>query len=298
MIEVARHASFAGAARQRLLDPSSVSRTVAQIEAELGFRVFQRTTRSMSLTDVGERYIRRIEAALQELDAAAEEATLLHATPQGRLRMTASVAFGQRCLVPLLPKFRSEFPALQLELILTDSNLDLIGEGIDLAIRLGPGLTGDVVGAKLMDTHYRVCASAAYLRKAPKLAGPADLAAAAALLFTFPGFRSHWLFRNRRGVVTDVAVKGDILISNALALRECALAGLGPALLPDWLIDDDIADRRLIDLYPGYEVTATTFDTAAFLLYSNRTFLPGKVRLTIDFLRRHLVRRRSRLRAG
>jgi DNA-binding transcriptional LysR family regulator len=298
MIDVVRHASFAGAARRHHLDPSSVSRTVAQIEAELGFRIFRRTTRSMSLTEVGERYIQRIEAVLQELDAAAEEAKALHATPQGRLRMTASVAFGQRCLMPLLPKFRNEFPALQLELILSDSNLDLIGEGIDLAIRLGPGFTGDVIGAKLMDTRYRVCASAAYLKKAPKLRKPADLAGVASLLFTFPGFRSRWLFRSRSGAIADVPVKGDILISNALALRECALAGLGPALLPDWLIDDDIASRRLIDLYPSYEVTATTFDTAAFLLYSNRTFLPNKVRLTIDFLRRHLVRRRSRLRAG
>ncbi len=242
MVDVARHASFAGAARHRHLDPSSVSRAIAQIEAELGFRIFRRTTRSMSLTEVGERYVRRIEAVLQEVDAAAEEAKVLNTTPNGRLRMTASVAFGHRCLVPILPKFRNEFPALQLELILTDSNLDLIGEGIDLAIRLGPGLTGDLVGAKLMDTHYRICASAAYLKRAPKLKEPADLSAVASLLFTFPGFRSRWLFRNRRGVVTDVPVKGDILVSNALALRECAIAGLGPALLPDWLIDDDIAN--------------------------------------------------------
>jgi DNA-binding transcriptional LysR family regulator len=296
MIDVAHHTSFAKAARQHDIDPSSISRTIAQIEAELGFRVFQRTTRSMSLTEAGRRYIQRLEAVLQELAAAAEEASAFNAAPKGRLRMTASVAFGNRCLVPLLPKFRTGFPELQLELILSDDNLDLVGESIDLAIRLGPSLSGDVVGAKLFDTRYRVCASAAYLAKSPRVKKPADLSAVACLLFTLPEFRSRWLFRNSHGVISEVPVAGNIVISNALALRECALAGLGPALLPNWLIDHDIANRRLTDLFPGYHATATTFDTAAFVLYPNRAFLPNKVRLTIDFLRRHMTARRSRLR--
>ncbi len=123
---------------------------------------------------------------------------------------------------------------------------------------------------------------------------PADLSVVASLLFTYPDFRSRWLFRNSRNVVTEVPVRGDILISNALALRECALADLGPALLPNWLIDEDIAKRRLVHLFPTYDATATTFDTAAFVLYPNRAFLPTKVRLTIDFLRQQLLRRRSR----
>jgi len=294
MIDVARNPSFARVARQHDLDPSSVSRTIAQVEAELGFRVFQRTTRSMSLTEAGERYILRIQPALQEFEAATEEAGALSANPAGRLRLTASVAFGNRCLVPLLPAFRKKIPDLQLELILTDSNLDLVGEAVDLAIRLGPGLSGDLIGSKLFDTSYRVCASPAYLKRVPGLRKPADLSVVASLLFTYPDFRSRWLFRNSRNVVTEVPVRGDILISNALALRECALADLGPALLPNWLIDEDIAKRRLVHLFPTYDATATTFDTAAFVLYPNRAFLPTKVRLTIDFLRQQLLRRRSR----
>ncbi len=294
MIDVVHHASFAGAARQYDVDPSSVSRTIAQIEAELGFRIFQRTTRNLSLTEAGEHYVRKVEPALQELDAAAEEANALRAGPKGRLRLTASVAFGNRCLVPLLPKFRKRFPDLQLELILTDSNLDLVGEGIDLAIRLGPELSGDVVGTRLFHTRYRVCASPAYLKKTPKLRKPADLSGVACLLFTLAEFRSRWLFRDKTGTITEVPVTGDILISNALALRDAALSGLGPALLADWLIDEDIASGRLLDLFPRHAVTATTFDAAAFALYPNRTFLPGKVRLAIDFLREQLATRRAR----
>lgn len=296
VIDVVRQASFAGAARQRDVDPSSVSRMIAAVEEELGFRIFQRTTRSMSLTEAGERYVRRAELALQELDAAAEEATALGTVPRGRLRLTASVAFGNRCLVPLLPKFRTEFPELQLELILTDSNLDLVSDGIDLAIRLGPGVSGDLVGAKLFDTRYRVCASPAYLRGISRPKRPADLSGMPCLLFTFPGFRSRWLFRNRRGDISEVAVHGDLLLSNALGLRDCARAGLGPALLPDWLIDEDLAGKRLVDLFPDWQVTATTFDTAAYMLYPNRAFLPVKVRRTIDFLRRHLAKQVNRAR--
>ncbi len=87
-----------------------------------------------------------------------------------------------------------------------------------------------------------------------------------------------------------------MLLSNALALRDCARAGLGPALLPDWLIDEDLAGRTLVDLFPDWQVTATTFDTAAYVLYPNRAFLPVKVRRTIDFLRRHLVKPTKRAR--
>jgi DNA-binding transcriptional LysR family regulator len=132
------------------------------------------------------------------------------------------------------------------------------------------------------------------VKKTPRLRKPADLAAVSCLLFTFPEFSSRWLFRNSQGLVTEVPIKGDILISNALALRECALAGLGAALLPNWLIDDDIAGRRLVNLFPTYRAAATTFDTAAFVLYPNRAFLPNKVRRTIDFLRHEFAKRGSR----
>jgi DNA-binding transcriptional LysR family regulator len=112
----------------------------------------------------------------------------------------------------------------------------------------------------------------------------------ASLLFALPEFRRSWLFRDTKGIVDEVPVRGDMVISNALALRDCAIAGLGPALLADWLIDEDIAAGRLVHLFPDYQAAATTFETAAFMLYPSRAFLPNKVRVTIDFLRRHLGR--------
>ena len=289
-IDVAQRGNFAAAARDRDVDPSSMSRIIAALELELGVRLFQRTTRRLSLTEAGERYLRRVEALVDELEQARDEALTIDAAPSGTLRMTASVAFGSKCIVPLLGEFRGAFPSLKLELLLDDSNLDLVSERLDLALRLAPSIEADVVGLRLFGTRYRVCASPAYLETARALTAPADLRGHKCLLFALPEFRSRWLFRSAEGKIAEVPVDGDVLISNALALRDCALASMGPALLADWLIDDDLAAGRLVDVFPAYHVAASSFDTAAWLLYPSRAFLPNKVRVSIDFLRRKLSR--------
>jgi len=138
------------------------------------------------------------------------------------------------------------------------------------------------------DTRYRVCASPAYLKRAGPLNTPEHLSAHRCLLFALPEFRSRWLFCDSAGVLSKVAIDGDIITSNALVLRECALAGLGPALLANWLIDRDLAEGRLVNLFPGHRVTATNFETAAWLLVPSRAFLPGKVQVAIDFLQSRL----------
>ncbi|MBD2248413.1 hypothetical protein H6G26_34235 [Nostoc sp. FACHB-888] len=128
--------------------------------------------------------------------------------------------------------------------------------------------------------------SPAYLEREKYLHVPDDLRVHKCLLFTLPNFRSRWLFRDSNGTVSEVPIEGDIVISNALGLRDCALAGMGPALLANWLIDEDIAQGKLIDLFANYHVTATDFETAAWLLYPSKTYLPNKVRVMINFLKR------------
>jgi len=285
LVDIAHRGSFAEVARERALDPSSVSRMIASLEAELGFRLFQRTTRRVVLTEAGELYLRRIEAIADEFDQALDEALAVSTGPTGVLRMTTTVAFGEKVIVPLLPRFREAFPAVELDVILSDLNLDLIEDRIDLAMRLGAGVTGDLVVSKLMDTRYHVCASPEYLRREGRPHAPEELAARDCLLFALPGFRTRWMFRGTAGAVTEVPVKGGIIVSGALALRTLALAGAGPALLADWLVSEDIAAGRLVDLFSDHRVTATTFETAVWLLYPSRSFLPQKVRAMIGFLR-------------
>lgn len=284
--DVARLGSFAAAARLHGLDASSVSRSVAGIEAALNLRLFQRTTRRLSLTDEGSRYLSRAAPLIDELDRLAQDSRAR--APAGTLRLTASVTFGQTRILPLLPAFRAAYPDVALDCQFTDANLDLIAERIDLAIRLAPLIEGDVIATRLMTTRYRVVASPGYLAQSPPLNAPEDMAMHRALLFTLRQFRSRWIFR-RGGVVREVPVSGDITLSPAGTLREAALAQLGPALLPDWLVDGDIAAGRLIHCLPDWEVTATRFDTGAWAVYPSRAWLPAKTRAMIDFLRAALA---------
>jgi DNA-binding transcriptional LysR family regulator len=288
-VAVAHRGSFAAVARERAIDPSSVSRAVADLERDLGLRLFQRTTRRMALTEAGETFLARIEPLVEELGRAAEAVQSASGAPAGTLRLTASVTFGQRRIVPILGAFRARYPGLRIEAVFTDANVDLIAERIDLAVRLAPAVEGDLVAAKLIDTRYRVVASPAYLARHP-LAAPQDLAGHRCLLFAIRAFRTRWLFRDAAGRVTEVPVDGDVTLSPAGSLLDATLADLGPALLPDWLITEDLAARRLVDCFPAFEATATTFDTAAWLVYPSRAYLPQKVRVMADFLRAALRR--------
>jgi DNA-binding transcriptional LysR family regulator len=261
-VDVARLGSFAHAARELSLDPSSVSRTVAALEDELGVRLFQRTTRKLSLTEAGHGYLARVAPLVDELEHAREEALALskgaNNQAQGTLRMTSSVSFGTIQLAPLLPEFHRLHPQLKVELLLTDANLNLVNDRIDLAVRLGSQFEGDAVLTQLMRTRYRVCASPSYIAAHGAPATPSELAQRRCLLLSLPEFRHEWHFKDAKGNIESVPIDGDIIISSPLALRRCAIDGLGPVLLTDWLANEAIADR---------------------------TYLPLKVRVMVDFLK-------------
>jgi DNA-binding transcriptional LysR family regulator len=284
---VARQSSFAAVARDLGIDPSAVSRNIALLEAELGVRLFQRSTRAMALTEAGERYLAHIAPLIEELDRARDDITALKADPAGNVRVTASIAFGQVCLIPLLPALHASFPRLQLDVILTDSNLDIVTERIDIALRLGPSYGADMIGVKLFSTRYYVAVSPSYVEKAGPIGRPSELAGRDCLRQALPDYRSRWQFK-QDGNMEEVPIEGSFIISSALALRQAALDGLGPALLANWLIDEDLAAGRLVDLCPDHVAAAAGFDTGAWLLYASRSYLPSKVRATIDFLRANL----------
>lgn len=288
-VEVSRRLNFSDVARNRDIEPSSVSRTISSLETELGERLFHRTTRKLTLTEAGALYLARVEPLVAQLDDAKHEVRATGRGPRGILRLSASVAFGQARLVPLLAAFCERYPDLKLELLMDDANLDLIDHGIDLAVRLAPGVDANVIVSKLMDTRYHVVAAPGWL-DTRQLSSPDELSEHRVLRFTLPGYRDRWLFRDKSGEVTIVPVDGDLLISSAIGLRDAALAGLGPALLADWLIGPELRNGQLIDCFPAYRVTATEFDTAAWLIYPSRSYLPGKVRIMIDFLKEHIAR--------
>jgi DNA-binding transcriptional LysR family regulator len=190
--------------------------------------------------------------------------------------------------VPLLPKFEALYPALTVELLLTDAVIDLFTERIDLAVRLGLLSDSTLIAQQLMPTRYFVCASPDYLRRAGQPEQPLDVEQHDCLLFPLPGFRFRWIFKDRHETFSEVPVHGRMLISSAIALQQCAIAGMGLALLPNWLIDQDLQAGTLINLFPDHAVTATDFSTAAWLIYPSRAYIPLKVQVFIDFLRKNI----------
>lgn len=296
LLQVIRHGSFAGAARELNLDPSSVSRSVAALEDELGVRLFQRSTRQLALTEAGSLFAARIEPLLEEFRQARLAATDAGGEVRGVLRLSVSNTFGLRCIVPLLPAFCQQHPALQIDLVLSDAQDDLLAQRIDLAVRLGALHDSSLVALPLRRIRYRVVAAPAWLAaRGQALTEPAALSDCGCLCFPLAGFRDRWRFSRiqhdpgQPSAGVTVAIHPRLIATNGLALRECALAGLGPALLPDWLIDADLAAGTLVDLFADHEVSASDAPSGAWLVYPSRSYVPAKVRVFIDFLRQALL---------
>ncbi len=284
-VEVVKRGSFAAVARDRNIAPSTVSRAVVALEDELGVRLFQRSTRRLELTEAGILYFERIEPVVEELQRARHMAADMSETPRGLLRITAPVSFGQLMLIPLLPEFAETYPELSFDLQLTDTIVDLLADRIDVALRTGALSDSGFIASQLCPMALVVCASPRYLERYGQPALPADLQSHQCLCFSIGGWRSRWRFRDRQGHITEEPVRSRVVISNGLALKQCALADMGIALLPQWFVWQELRDGTLRNLFPDYDATRTEFDEAVWLLYPSRSYLPLKVRVFVDYLK-------------
>ena len=290
--EVMRRGSYAKAALARGVDPSSISRTILGLEDQLGIRLFQRTTRRLSPTEAGAVYFQRMEPLLEEFESARLEALDIDRHPRGTLRIAAPASFAQLNLVEPLAELAKLYPELSFDLILTDAALDLVAERIDVAVRLGPLAPSQLVAVRLASMRGSVCASPAYLAEHARPRRPKDLAFHKCMLLDMPGFDSIWRFESSKGKREEIAVSGRLRSSNAIALKQFALAGLGVALLARWISGRELEEGQLIDLFPRYEVTSANFDhPAVWILYPSRAYLPLKVRVLIDYLKARFARR-------
>ena len=287
-VDVVRKGSLSAVARDRGMSPSSISRVITGLEADLGARLFYRTTRRLAPTESGLLLLARIEPHLEELrqalDAIADSAEVV----SGVLRVTTSTSFAVARLSSLLGEFATLYPDLSVELFVTDRVVDLVGERFDLALRHGPLPDSTLVAQTLLSTRYYATASPAYVSRYGRPATPTDLSNHHCLMFPLPGFASFWRFRDAAGHVEEAPVSGRILVNSGLVLRRCALDGAGIVLLSDWLIGDDIENGGLIDLFPEHRVTPTNFDTVLSAVYPSRRLVPRKVRALVDFLRERL----------
>lgn len=282
-VDAVARGSFASVARARRIAPSSVSRLVAELETELEVRLFQRTTRRLSLTEAGQAYLDRVVPLLQELDQARDLARDLAAGPRGVLRIAVTGTFAQLHLARWLPRFLAQHQDLRVELALDERYTDLIADHIDVAIRLGHLPSTSAVAKKL-------CAMPRAIVASPRLLGgravlkPEEVETMPCLLFPHEGYGPRWTFRDRRGKVRELEPQSRVVAADGLVLRSLALAGEGLALLPRWLCADELAAGSLVDVFPTHDVTATEFDAVVSLLYASRSYLPLKVRVFVEFM--------------
>ncbi len=286
-----RQRSFTDVAKQQGTAPSSVSRTIASLEKELGVLLFQRSTRKLEPTEAGLIYFDRISPIIKELETAKQIIADVNEEPTGTLRVTASIVYGQTNIAPLLPDIIDKYPSLTIELLLTDAYLDLIEDRVDVAIRLGSLQDSSYIARQINSIQFVICASPGYIEKYGAPANPEEVRNHNCLIFPRVGHNNNWLFKDTKNKIHDIQIHGQCLITNSESIRQCTILGMGLALLPDWLVYNDIQSGSLIRLFNQYSVTATDFNSGIHLLYPSREYIPLKTRIFINYLLDHIKRK-------
>jgi DNA-binding transcriptional LysR family regulator len=278
---VAQHASFSKAAAQLGVSPSALSQTVRGLEARLGMRLLNRTTRRVGVTEAGALFLQRVLPALEQFNAAFSELDELRGKPTGTLRVSLPRVAMMTLIAPLLREFCSAFPHIRLELIADDRFVDLAGEGFDAGIRLGESLAQGMIAVRATrELRVAVVGSPDYFRRKPRPLQPTDLHQHSCVRFRFSsGAIYRWEF-GRNGQDFEIDVDGPLICNDNLLMLLAAKQGLGLAHLMDDMVREDLMSGALVRVledwcppFPGF-----------YLYYPSRAQMPLKLRVLIDFL--------------
>ena len=237
--------SFSGAAEQLGLSKATVSKAVTRVEARLGARLFNRTSRRLALTDAGRQLAARAAQLLAAADEAEREAMSQSASPRGLVRLAAPMSFGLSQLAPLLPDFCAAYPDITLDLHLSDAMVDLIGDGFDAALRIAAMPDSSLLARRLCAVSLLVVAAPAYLKRRGRPSHPLHLADHACLGYSYAPTPDSWRFTNAAGEVASVRAVGPLRINNGDAMIPALVAGLGISVLPDFIVSDAVKAGRL-----------------------------------------------------
>lgn len=271
--------SFAGAADKLDLLRGMATRYVAQLEAHLGVRLLNRTTRKLSLTEAGSDYYQRATQILAMVEEAETSAAQEASVPRGTLRVTSSVAFGVRHLGRAITEYLQRHPEVEIDVTLNDRVVDLVEEGFDVAIRVAARIDPGLVARRLTRARVAACASPDYLKRHGTPKSPEQLAGHNCISYAYWSLQNEWHFR-REGVERTVRISGNLRGNNGDILVNAAVEGLGVILHPTFLVYETLQQKRLVRILPDWEAD----ELSVFAVYPHRKFLPPKVRSFIDFL--------------
>jgi DNA-binding transcriptional LysR family regulator len=278
-VRVAEAQSFTEVARETGATQSSVSKQIAALEHHLGARLFNRTTRSLTLTEVGRSYY---EHCSEVLDSVTQATALIgrgRIAPTGLVRVGTPVGFGRLHVASRIRRLLDKYPALRVELVMSDGFVDLVEEGLDVAIRVGEIRDQSLVARRIGITRRVTVGSAEYFARHGEPRSPEDLTHHNCIVYTYLATGHEWHFVGPQGPVS-VRVRGNFLANNSEAVREAVAAGVGIAVTPIWLFRDEITSGLVRAVLPDCEPKRLPIHA----VYPSRRFVPTKVRVLVDFL--------------
>jgi len=279
-VRVAECRSFSEAARRLNLSKSVISRQVSTLEQELGARLFNRTTRSLTLTEVGGAYLERCQRILADIEEANQSVSNLQAAPRGKLKVSAPVPFTTQHLGPALPDFLARYPEVEVDIALNDRFVNLVEEGYDLAIRVGRLDDSSLIAKFLAPARMAVVGSAAYLAERGAPTNPEELNQHCCLLYSNLTTPDEWSFVAPDGRKSTIEVKGRLRANNGDVLRQAALAGLGLVMLPTFIVGPDLQAGTLVQVLEDF----VPQQIGIYAVYPHARHLSPKVRAFVDFL--------------
>ncbi|MGN8249424.1 LysR family transcriptional regulator [Pseudomonas sp. SMV7] len=282
--KVAEEGSFAAAARVMGVSVPTVSRAVARLEQRLGGRLFNRTSRQLSLTEFGHSVAGRAGDIYRQAEEAEGQAMALSVQPRGQVRLAVPMSFGLRWVAPLLPKLIRQYPELSIDLHLSDASVDLIAEGFDAALRIAALPDSSLVARRLCAVTQLLVASPAYLERHGRPQHPRELANAACLSYAYRARTQVWRFTDASGAEEDVLPNGPLRVTNADAMLPVLLEGLAIAELPEFIASEYLADGRLERILPAWSMTRG----GLYFVTPSARPRPAKISALSDFFHEHL----------
>lgn len=282
---VVEEGSFSAAARTLGVTPSSVSRQISALEAELGVRLFNRTTRTQSLTEAGEIYFRHARRIVSDIEEAQSAVRRLADTPSGSLHVTVEADLAITFISPILTDFLKRYPDVQVRLSMTTEVVDLVHSGIDLAIRVGHLSDSSLIARKISSSRSVLCASPEYLSSRGCPAHPRELSEHECVSFWVQSGRTHWKFQGTEGEL-NIPISGRVNANSLIFLRAAAVDGLGIAMIPTWMIQDELKKGHLVAILEDYPLDPPS--TPINAVFAHNRHLAPKVRAFIDFLAERL----------
>lgn len=280
LLQVVDSGSFARAAESLGLSNAAVTRQISALEAHIGARLLNRTTRRLSLTEAGAEYCVRARAILEQIAEAESNAAAGTVHPTGTLKFSAPLSFGVLRLAEELPLFRARYPKLKLDIDLSDRVVDLANEGFDVALRIATELENRLIARRIAPIDMVLCAAPDYLRRRSAPKEPADLASHEVLSYKYLWSGDDWAFTDATGDTVTVRVHPAVHATNGDLLRRLAVAGGGIILQPEFIVAEDLRHGRLLRLLEDLQAPAFSL----YAVYLSHQHLPARVRAFIDFL--------------